>query len=82
MDDYRLSIRFDQKNHNHHLWNNNGTWWCHYTIHYGACKERKRVSLGTDDLQWARQKRDRILFKDGYSSPFAYSGLNRPPIPE
>ena len=25
------SIRIDAKNRDHHLFNNNGTWWIHYT---------------------------------------------------
>ena len=26
-----LALRIDESNLNHHLWNNNGTWWIHYT---------------------------------------------------
>ena len=28
-----LSVRIDPDNPNHHLWNNHGTWWLHYTVH-------------------------------------------------
>lgn len=58
----RLAVRVDQENPNHHLWNNRGTWWCHFTLHrsdYTA--ERIRVSLKTRDLQLARSRRDELL---------------------
>ena len=49
-------------NPNHNIWNNNGTWWAHYTVHNDDyTKERVRVSLGTDDVQIARALRDFIL---------------------
>ena len=57
-----LSIRVNRKNANHHLWNNNGKWWCHLTTHkpdYTA--ERHRVSLHTRDIVEARQRRDKLL---------------------
>ena len=28
-----LSIKIDLENPDHHLWNNHGTWWIHYTVH-------------------------------------------------
>jgi hypothetical protein len=49
-------------NPDHHLWNNRGTWWCHFTLHrpdYTA--ERVRVSLRTRDLAEARLRRDELL---------------------
>ncbi len=49
-------------NPDHHLWNNRGTWWCHFTLHrpdYTA--ERVRVSLRTKDLAEARRRRDVLL---------------------
>ena len=57
-----LAVRVDGANPNHHLWNNRGTWWCHFTLHkpdYTA--ERVRVSLKTRDLQQARARRDSLL---------------------
>jgi hypothetical protein len=58
----RLSVRTDLRNPDHHLWNNNGTWWCHYTIHRpDHTKQRIRRSLGTRDLREARGRRDVIL---------------------
>jgi hypothetical protein len=58
----RLSIRVQGENPLHHLWNNNGTWWIHYTIHPDACtKARIRRSLRTHDLATAIVRRDEIL---------------------
>ena len=51
-----------ESNPDHHLWNNRGTWWCHFTLHrayYTA--ERIRVSLKTRDVEVARSRRDELL---------------------
>jgi hypothetical protein len=57
-----LAIRIDQANPNHHLWNNNGTWWIHYTVYPSPITvERKRKSLRTRDLSKARILRDQVL---------------------
>jgi len=49
-------------NPNHHLWNNNGTWWFHYTEHLpDYTKRRVRKSLHTDELGIARVLRDSLL---------------------
>ena len=49
-------------NPDHNIWNNNGTWWCHFTIHNpDYTKERVRVSLHTKDRNEARQRRDFIM---------------------
>ena len=49
-------------NPNHNIWNNNGTWWCHYTVHNDDyTKKRVRVSLGTDDVAIARALRDFLM---------------------
>lgn len=51
-----------QPNPDHHIWNNNGTWWCHFTVHNpDYTKERVRVSLHTKDRDEARQRRDFIM---------------------
>ena len=56
------SIRIRAENPNHHLWNNHGTWFLHYTVHPTPfTKERVRCSLGTKDLAAARQQRDSFL---------------------
>ncbi|MEY4939870.1 MAG: hypothetical protein RIQ93_1605 [Verrucomicrobiota bacterium] len=52
-------IRLRNDNPNHHLWNNHGTWFLHYTIHPTPfTKQRIRRSLGTKDLVAARERRD------------------------
>ena len=57
-----LSLRTNPSNPNHHLWNNNGTWFVHYVIHPTPfTKERVRRSLGTKDLALARARRDALL---------------------
>ena len=49
-------------NPDHNIWNNNGTYWLHATVHHpDYTKERVRVSLGTKDRDEARQRRDFIL---------------------
>lgn len=52
-------IRVRPENPNHHLWNNHGTWFLHYTVHPTPfTKERIRRSLGTKDIKVARARRD------------------------
>jgi len=49
-------------NPDHNIWNNNGTWWCHYTVHdSNKTARRVRVSLETKDINEARRRRDAIL---------------------
>ena len=58
----KLSIRVNRKNSNHHIWNNNGKWWCHLTLHHpDYTSERRRLSLNTRNLDVARQRRDRLF---------------------
>jgi hypothetical protein len=58
----QLSLRTNLENPNHHLWNNNGTWFIHYVVHpTPITKERIRKSLGTKSLAEARAKRDAIF---------------------
>ncbi len=58
----KLAVRVNRANPNHHLWNNNGTWFVPYTRHEpGFIKVRCRHSLGTKSLKAARQSRDAIL---------------------
>ncbi len=62
----RTSIRLRPANPNHHLWNNNGTWYLHYTVHpTPLTKSRVRVSLETKDVVAARVRRDEILTQAG-----------------
>jgi hypothetical protein len=68
------AIRIADQNPDHHLWNNNGTWWIHYTLHLpDYTKRRVRRSLATRRSNEARRRRDRI-FADLLASPA--SGLN------
>ncbi len=68
-------IRVDAENPNHHLWDNHGTWFLHYTIHPTPfTKERIRRSLGTKDVRVARERRDHffaMLAKDAAAKPAA-----------
>ncbi len=54
-----LSLRITDHHPDHHLWNNHGTWWCHFTVHRpDFTKVRVRRSLGTRQREEARQIRD------------------------
>ena len=56
------SLRISDANPNHHLWNNNGTWFLHYTVYPTPfTKERIRRSLGTKCLTTARERRDQFF---------------------
>ena len=55
------SLRVDSTNNLHHLWCNNGTWWIHYTLHFGHRKRRIRRSLKTSDVAEAVRRRDELL---------------------
>lgn len=58
----KLATRISDDNEDHHLWNNRGTWWCHFTLHRpDYTSERIRVSLKTRDLVEARLRRDELL---------------------
>ena len=62
MSGQNLSIRLNSDNPNHHLWNNHGTWWLHYTLHLpDHTKKRIRKSLHTQDVEEARRLRDKFL---------------------
>ncbi|MBU3664894.1 MAG: hypothetical protein FGM15_03320 [Chthoniobacterales bacterium] len=65
-----------QHNPDHHIWNNNGTWWCHYTVHNDDyTKQRVRVSLGTKDVAIARALRDFLM----EATPKISANIPRPP---
>ena len=56
------ALRLNPENPNHHLWNNNGTWFLHYTVYPTPfTKERIRRSLGTKDVATARERRDNFF---------------------
>jgi hypothetical protein len=59
---HSLAIRLNPANPDHHLWENNGTWFVHYTIHPTPfTKQRVRASLQTKDLTEARSRRDQLF---------------------
>ena len=57
------SIRVEPRNPTHHLWNNNGVWWIHYTVHFDHRKRRVRRSLRTRSLSDAIARRDALLLR-------------------
>jgi hypothetical protein len=66
-----LSVRCQAGNENHHLWNNHGTFWCHFTVHLSDfTKRRLRLSLETDDVKHARQLRDALFVLFGGAGPY------------
>jgi hypothetical protein len=62
MSNATLSVRVNRGNPDHHLWNNHGIWWLHYTLHLpDHTKKRVRKSLGTRDLDQARERHDELF---------------------
>jgi len=58
----QLAIRPSRGNPDHHLWDNNGTWFIHYTVYpTPITAERVRLSLRTKDVAEARAKRDALF---------------------
>ena len=57
----KAALRIDESNLNHHLWNNRGVWWCHFTVHQKSKSKRMRFSLKTEDIDIARRRRDKIF---------------------
>jgi len=68
MNGTRTVVRVNGSNAKHHLWNNNGMWWIHYTRHLpDFTKQRVRQSLKTRDLATAQSRRDKIFEQLGVS---------------
>ena len=66
MSNWSLSVRVRETNPDHHLFNNHGTWWCHFwAIADGIRQRRFRVNLHTSSRSKARAKRNSIL-QDGW----------------
>lgn len=58
----KLAVRIAPDNPDHHLWNNNGTWWFHCTVHLPDYTARRiRRSLGTRNAGLARRRRDNLM---------------------
>lgn len=67
-----LAVRVDDTYPHHHLWNNNGTWWCHFTVHLnGYQKKRIRLSLQTTKVKEAMRKRDQLFASISKEQPIA-----------
>ncbi len=65
-----LGIRVDERNENHHLWLNNGTWFVHYTVYpTPVTAERVRTSLRTKDIAVARCRRDDLFRRLARAQP-------------
>lgn len=61
-DDDNASLPAEEPNPDHHIWNNNGTWWCHYSVRLpGEPAKRMRISLRTHSVEVARMRRDTLL---------------------
>ncbi len=46
----------------HHIWNNNGTWWCHLSLARRSGRAKRiRFSLHTNSRPEARKRRDLIM---------------------
>ena len=59
---FKLSATINESNLNHHIWNNNGTWFIHFMIHKeDYTTERIRKSLKTHDVEEARKRRDKVF---------------------
>lgn len=72
-----LSVRVKADNPDHHLWNNHGVWWCHYTVHpTDWTKQRIRASLGTRDRTEARARRDALFARIRANAEAAASGVH------
>jgi len=66
-----INIRLNPANPDHHLWNNHGTWFIHYTLHRSDyTKQRVRTTLRTSDRHMARQRRDECLALLGASASY------------
>jgi len=69
----RLSFRRpDPNNDRHHLYDNNGTFYAHFTVHFQHRKRRVRVSLNTPRIDEAKARRDELLARvtqEGFEVP-------------
>jgi hypothetical protein len=77
MEQPTASLRINPANRNHHLWNNNGVWWIHLTIHLpDFTKFRLRQSLHTRSVAAARRLRNRFFRESNLTDLL---GAKRPP---
>jgi hypothetical protein len=72
MEQPTASLRINPANRNHHLWNNNGVWSIHLTLHLpGFTKLRLRRSLHTRSVAAARRLRNRFFRQSSLSNLIA-----------
>jgi hypothetical protein len=58
----QLAVRINPNNPKHHLFNNHGTWWCHFSvIENNHTQRRVRVNLRTDNILQALSRGDQRL---------------------
>jgi hypothetical protein len=68
MSNWSLSVRVRKNNPDHHLFNNHGTWWCHFwAIADGIRQQRFRVNLHTSSRAEARAQRNNLL-REGWQT--------------
>ena len=68
MSNWSLSVRVRKNNPDHHLFNNHGTWWCHFwAIADGIRQQRFRVNLHTSSRAEARAQRNNLL-REGWQA--------------
>jgi hypothetical protein len=69
----RISFRRpDPGNDRHHIYDNNGTYYAHFTVHFQHRKRRVRVSLRTPRIDEAKARRDALLSRvaeEGFEVP-------------
>ena len=68
MSNWSLSVRVRKNNPDHNLFNNHGTWWCHFwAIADGIRQQRFRVNLHTSSRTEARAQRNNLL-REGWQA--------------
>jgi hypothetical protein len=77
-----LSARINTENPRHHLWLNNGTWWCHFVLHFDFRARRIRRSLGTTSLDEAIRRRDALFAKLSTEGEWVPERGEERPMPE
>jgi RNA polymerase sigma factor (sigma-70 family) len=67
-----LAIRSVAHKLNHHLWNNNGTWFCKFRVRApGGSVQRINQSLQTKCIEDARLRRDALM--QGFQNPIGHA---------
>jgi hypothetical protein len=59
----RTTLKMIRKNPYHNIYNNNGTYWIHYTVRKGNKAKRLRKALKTSDINQAVKRRDEFFKK-------------------